>query len=82
VKNIQTWIITQDIGVAPRSVTVRYGHYKLAFSVGYDKKGVFLFGSATLYYNNRPIVKLDSFDDIRRELRRRNLPIKGIPHIC
>jgi hypothetical protein len=77
-----SWRVTQDVGVAPRSITVRYKHYKLAYSVGYDKKGVFLFGPATLYYNNRPIKHLNDFDEIRQELAKRNLPLKGIPHIA
>ena len=76
-----SWRVTQDVGVAPRSITVRYKHYKLAYSVGYDKKGVFLFGPAALYYNNRKIAELNDFDEIRKELQKRNLPLKGIPHI-
>ena len=76
-----SWRVTQDVGVAPRSITVRYKHYKLAYSVGYDKKGVFLFGPATLYYNNRIVAILNSFDEIREKLQKRGLPLKGIPHI-
>jgi hypothetical protein len=76
-----SWRVTQDVGVAPRSITVRFKHYKLAYCVGYDKKGVFLFGPATLYCNGREIAKLSSFDEIRKELQKRNLPLKGIPHI-
>jgi hypothetical protein len=76
-----SWRVTQDVGVAPRSIAVRYGHYMLAYSVGYDKKGVFLFGPATLYYNNRKVAEFNDFDDVRKELEKRNLPLKGIPHI-
>jgi predicted transcriptional regulator len=75
------WVVTQDTGVAPRSITVRFKHYKLAYCIAYTKHGIALFGPATLYYNNRIVSILNSFDEIREKLQKRGLPLKGIPHI-
>ncbi|MCR6691546.1 MAG: hypothetical protein MRT15_04080 [archaeon YNP-LCB-003-016] len=75
------WIVVQDVGVAPRSITVRFKHYKLAYCIAYTKHGIALFGPATLYYNKRKVAELSSFDEIRQELEKRNLPLLGIPHI-
>jgi len=76
-----SWRVTQDVGVAPRSITVRYKRYKLAYCIAYMKHGIALFGPAALYYNERKVAELNSFDEIREELQKRNLPLKGIPHI-